>query len=47
MNEFAFKGLLQNNGWIGYVGAEYKPKIKTDDGIGWLELYRNSLNNMV
>jgi|MDSX01.1.fsa_nt_gb hydroxypyruvate isomerase len=38
---------FQNNGWVGYVGAEYKPKIKTDDGIGWVKLYRNSLKNMV
>lgn len=38
---------FQNNGWVDYVGAEYKPKIKTDDGVGWVKLYRNSLNNMV
>ena len=24
-----------------------KPKIKTDDGIGWVKLYRNTLKNMV
>ena len=27
-------------GYTGYIGAEYKPRTTTDDGIGWMSLLR-------
>ena len=27
-------------GWDGYLGAEYKPRSTTDDGLGWFQPYR-------
>lgn len=26
-------------GWSGYVGAEYKPRGSTEDGLGWMKAY--------
>jgi hydroxypyruvate isomerase len=31
--------LLDSQGYEGYVGAEYKPKGKTDEGLGWAKPY--------
>ncbi|HEY6078744.1 MAG TPA: hydroxypyruvate isomerase, partial [Polyangiaceae bacterium] len=31
--------LLDREGYKGYVGCEYKPKTKTDAGLGWAEPY--------
>jgi hydroxypyruvate isomerase len=31
--------LLDQEGYQGYVGAEYKPKGKTDEGLGWARPY--------
>jgi hydroxypyruvate isomerase len=31
--------LLDKEGYAGYVGAEYKPKGKTDEGLGWAKPY--------
>jgi hydroxypyruvate isomerase len=31
--------LLDREGYQGYVGAEYKPKGKTDEGLGWARPY--------
>jgi hydroxypyruvate isomerase len=31
--------LLDSGGYKGYVGAEYKPKGKTDEGLGWARPY--------
>lgn len=31
--------LLDREGYKGYVGAEYKPKGKTDEGLGWAKPY--------
>jgi hydroxypyruvate isomerase len=31
--------LLDDEGYEGYVGAEYKPKGKTDDGLAWAKPY--------
>jgi hydroxypyruvate isomerase len=31
--------LLDKEGYQGYVGAEYKPKGKTDEGLGWAKPY--------
>lgn len=31
--------LLDQQGYQGYVGAEYKPKGKTDEGLGWAKPY--------
>ncbi len=27
-------------GWKGFVGAEYRPRTTTDEGLGWLEKFR-------
>jgi hydroxypyruvate isomerase len=37
-HDFLF-GLLDAQAYVGYVGAEYKPKGKTDDGLGWARAY--------
>ena len=34
--------LLDREGYKGYVGAEYKPKGKTDEGLGWAKPYLGS-----
>jgi hydroxypyruvate isomerase len=34
--------LLDRRGYAGYVGAEYKPQGKTDDGLGWAKPYLSS-----
>ncbi len=31
--------LLDRDGYKGYVGCEYKPKGKTDEGLGWAKAY--------
>jgi len=31
--------LLDKEGYVGYVGAEYKPKGKTDEGLAWAKPY--------
>ncbi|MCP3662640.1 MAG: TIM barrel protein [Gammaproteobacteria bacterium] len=31
---------LDDMGWQGFVGAEYRPRGSTDDGLGWLQEYR-------
>ncbi len=48
-NNDCYKKILQyfkDNGWVGFIGAEYKPKTTTDDGIGWVKLYGSDLNNV-
>ena len=32
--------LLDEMGYPGYVGCEYRPRAKTEDGLGWLEAAR-------
>jgi hydroxypyruvate isomerase len=32
-------GLLDQEGYQGYVGCEYKPRGKTDEGLGWAKPY--------
>lgn len=34
---------LKRIGYTGFVGAEYKPAGRTEDGLGWLELARRQL----
>lgn len=34
--------LLDQGGYKGYVGCEYKPKRKTDEGLGWAKPYLGS-----
>ena len=34
--------LLDRDGYKGYVGCEYKPKGKTDEGLGWAKPYLSS-----
>jgi hydroxypyruvate isomerase len=34
--------LLDKEGYKGYVGCEYKPKGKTDEGLGWAKPYLGS-----
>jgi len=31
---------LDRMGWDGYVGAEYKPRGTTEEGLGWMQAYR-------
>ena len=31
---------IDDMGWNGFIGAEYKPRTTTDEGIAWLEAYR-------
>ncbi|MCP4077316.1 MAG: TIM barrel protein [Gammaproteobacteria bacterium] len=31
---------LDDMGWQGFVGAEYRPRGKTDEGLGWMSEYR-------
>lgn len=33
---------LQDMGWSGYIGAEYKPRTDTASGLGWLNKLRES-----
>ncbi|MFK7861197.1 MAG: hydroxypyruvate isomerase family protein [Granulosicoccus sp.] len=33
---------LDDMGWTGYIGAEYKPQADTESGLGWLRAYRES-----
>jgi len=33
---------LERLGYAGWVGAEYKPKAGTSDGLGWLKSYRGA-----
>lgn len=28
---------IQDKGWDGFAGAEYRPRARTQDGLGWLE----------
>lgn len=30
---------IDTMGWGGYIGAEYKPRTTTDEGLGWLNQY--------
>lgn len=30
---------IDDMGWTGFIGAEYKPRVDTDAGLGWLEAY--------
>ncbi len=32
---------LDDMGWDGYVGAEYKPRGMTDEGLDWMNAYRS------
>ena len=32
--------LLDELGYAGYIGCEYNPRGKTEDGLGWLAAYR-------
>ncbi|MEX2520818.1 MAG: TIM barrel protein, partial [Paracoccaceae bacterium] len=41
--ELAYDRLLPafaEMGWKGFIGAEYRPKGTTDEGLGWMEHYR-------
>lgn len=41
--ELAYERLLpafDEMGWKGFIGAEYRPKGTTDQGLGWMERYR-------
>jgi len=31
--------LLDDSGYAGYVGCEYRPRGKTEDGLGWFKPY--------
>jgi len=31
---------IESMGYQGYIGAEYKPRATTEDGLGWLSLFR-------
>ncbi|MGI9418610.1 MAG: hydroxypyruvate isomerase, partial [Geminicoccaceae bacterium] len=31
---------LDQQGYAGWIGCEYKPKTTTEDGLGWFEPYR-------
>lgn len=33
---------LDDMGWSGYVGAEYKPRRTTDAGLGWMQAYQHA-----
>ena len=35
--------VLDELGYAGWVGCEYKPRAGTSDGLGWLRAYRRSL----
>jgi hydroxypyruvate isomerase len=37
--------LLDRKGYRGYVGCEYKPKAKTDEGLGWAKPYLDRQRN--
>jgi hydroxypyruvate isomerase len=37
--------LLDREGYQGYVGCEYKPKGKTDEGLGWAKPYLDRQRN--
>ena len=30
---------LEELGYVGWIGAEYRPKDRTEDGLGWLHAY--------
>ena len=30
---------IDDRGWTGYIGAEYKPRSMTDEGLGWMAQY--------
>jgi hydroxypyruvate isomerase len=36
----AFFELLDRSGYAGWVGCEYRPAARTEDGLGWLERFR-------
>jgi hydroxypyruvate isomerase len=33
---------LEAAGYAGFVGAEYRPRHATDNGLAWLEAYRGA-----
>ena len=35
-------GLLDRLGYDGYVGCEYRPRARTEDGLGWFKKYRRA-----
>lgn len=35
-----FLASVDDMGWDGFVGAEYKPRSTTDAGLGWMDAYR-------
>ncbi|MEM7547008.1 MAG: TIM barrel protein [Pseudomonadota bacterium] len=35
-----FLAAVDEMGWDGFVGAEYKPRTTTDAGLGWMKAYR-------
>jgi hydroxypyruvate isomerase len=32
--------LIKNSDYDGWVGCEYKPRARTEEGLGWLNAYR-------
>jgi hydroxypyruvate isomerase len=35
-------GFIDRAGYDGWIGCEYKPREKTDDGLGWIKPYLNA-----
>jgi hydroxypyruvate isomerase len=40
VNYAALFEMLDRSGYAGYVGCEYKPRARTEDGLGWGKRYR-------
>lgn len=39
--------IIDDLGWQGFIGAEYRPRGKTDDGLGWLKSYHQNHNESI
>ena len=34
-----FLAAVDDFGWTGFVGAEYRPRTTTDEGLGWMKAF--------
>ena len=38
---------LEDLGYDGFIGAEYRPRQSTGDGLGWLEAFRKNIRKRI
>jgi hydroxypyruvate isomerase len=41
VNKTLLNEILQESGYNGWIGLEYKPENRTEEGLGWLKKYKH------